>query len=332
MTISGTRVAAELEPLFTDESAAIVSVGVGEEILFERAHGLADRAHRVEMTVDTRCGIASGSKGFTALMMRSLIADDVLTLDTTARSLLGEDLPLIASDATVDHLLSHTAGIGDYLDEDGDIDDYALPVGVHQLVMTEDFLGVLDGFPTAFPAGTSFAYCNGGYMVLALLAERASGRTFHDLVRERVLQPAGMPDTDFLRTDSLPGDVAIGYLPDGRTNIFHLPVLGNGDGGAYSTVADFRRFWRALFAGDIVSIEVVEDMVRPRNAEEGFFRCGAGFFIRPIGSAVFLEGYDAGVSFRSVHDPATGLTHTVMANTSEGAWPISRRLNELLDV
>jgi CubicO group peptidase (beta-lactamase class C family) len=332
MTSSGPTIEAALEPLVTGDFAGVVSVSVGDDLLVERAYGLADRAHEIVMTVKTRCGIASGSKGFTALMVRSLVTDGALSLDSTARSLLGDDLPLIADDVTVEHLLTHTSGIGDYLNEDGDIDDYALSVPMQELATTEQFLAVLDGFPTAFPAGESFAYCNGGYVVLALLAERASGRSFHDLVRERVLVPADMTATDFLRTDSLPGDVAINYLTDGRSNIFHLPVLANGDGGAYSTVRDFRQFWRALFAGDIVTTDVVADMVRPRNSEEGFFRCGAGFFLRPTGSAVFLEGCDAGVSFRSVHDPESGMTHTVMATISQGAWPISRRLNELLDV
>jgi len=45
---------------------------------------------------------------------------------------------------------------------------------------------------------------------------------------------------------------------------------------------------------------------------------------------VLLEGYDAGVSFRSVHRPEDGLTHTAMGNDSTGAWPVTRRLDELL--
>jgi len=43
-----------------------------------------------------------------------------------------------------------------------------------------------------------------------------------------------------------------------------------------------------------------------------------------------LEGLDAGVSFRSVHDPTSTVTHTVISNSSYGAWPITRRLDDLL--
>jgi CubicO group peptidase (beta-lactamase class C family) len=314
--------------------SGVVSVSRGDDVLFERAYGLAHRAYRVPATTGTRFAIASGSKGFTALTVAGLVADGLLTYGTPARELLGADLPLIAADVTVEHLLTHTSGIGDYFDEGAGhgIDDYVLTVPVHELATTEQYVAALGGFPTAFPAGERFAYCNGGFVVLALLAERAAGRPFHDLVRERVFAPAGMSRTDYLRSDSLPGDAATGYLADGRTNVFHLPVLGGGDGGAYSTVGDMRAFWPALLAGRILDPAAVAELLRPRNGDPDGRRYGAGFWLRPTGSAVFLEGYDAGVSFRSVHDPATGLTHTVIANTSEATWPVSRRLNELLEL
>lgn len=316
--------------------SGVIRVDRGGDPEFAKAYGLADRAHGIPMTVETQLAIASGSKAFTALVVMGLVQDGLLTLTTTARSVLGEDLPLIADNVTVEHLLAHRSGIGDYLDEEAasSINDYLMPVPVHQLARTEQFLIVLDGYPTAFPAGERFSYCNGGYMVLALIAERVSGVDFHELVRRRVCQPAGLADTDFLRTDALPGRAAIGYLRiDGewRTNVFHLPVLGNGDGGIFTTVADVHRFWPALLAGRIVSTETVTEMLLPRSdvpAES--MRYGLGFWLHGSTDAVMLVGYDAGVSFRTVLDPGNGVMHTVMANTSDGAWPISRALEDEL--
>ncbi len=92
-------------------------------------------------------------------------------------------------------------------------------------------------------------------MVLALIAERTSGNAFHELVRRQVLAPAGMVDTVFLRSDELPG-AGRGRLPDrrrARTNVFHIPVRGNGDGGIYSTLADIHALWAAFFGASIVS-------------------------------------------------------------------------------
>ena len=199
-----------------------------------------------------------------------------------------------------------------------------------ELALTEDYLAVLDGHPTAFPAGERFAYCNGGYVVLALIAERASATPFHDLVRDRVLGPAGMDETAYLRSDELPGRAAVGYLAgDGlRTNVLHLPVRGSGDGGVYSTAADIASLWRAFFAGRIVPAGWVSEMVRPRSGvPEESKRYGLGFWLHESTDVVHLEGYDAGVSFRSTHDPATATTRTVISNTSEGAW----EMIELLD-
>jgi CubicO group peptidase (beta-lactamase class C family) len=301
------------------------------------AYGFADRAHQIPNAPDMLYATASGTKGLTALVVMSLVERGTLHLATTARSLLSGDLPLIADDVTVEHLLAHRSGIGDYLDEDAltDITDYALPVPVHTLATTEDYLPVLDGHPTAFRAGERFAYNNGGYVVLALLAERASGVNFHQLVRTLVTEPAGMADTVFLRSDELPGRAAVGYLHvEGlQTNVFHLPVLGTGDGGAYMTVTDLSRFWDSLFAGRIVSRETVAEMVRPRSDwPDKPRRYGLGFHLAASGDAAWLEGYDAGVSFLSLHEPPTATTYSVMSNWSEGAWPMARMLNERLGI
>ncbi|MGI8924476.1 MAG: serine hydrolase domain-containing protein [Fimbriimonadales bacterium] len=318
-----------------DELAGLVAeigfsgvVQVGRQQL---AHGEADRAHGILNSVETRFAIASGSKGMTALAVMSLVADGVLSLETRARSLLGGDLTLVDDTVTVEHLLAHRSGIGDYLDEEAEweADDYVLTRPVHELTTTEAFVPMLEGFAQKFEPGTAFSYCNGGFIVLALLAGRASGVGYHELVRERVLSPAGMRRSDFLRSDRLPGDTAIGYLVDGRTNVFHLPVLGNGDGGLYTTLDDMSAFWESLFAGRILPRELVDEMVRPRSdVPEEHARYGLGFWLDEHGPQVSLTGYDAGVSFRSVHDPTTGCTWTVMANTSAGAWPIARRLSE----
>jgi hypothetical protein len=143
-----------------------------------------------------------------------------------------------------------------------------------------------------------------------------------------------MVDSAFLRSDELPARAAVGYLEgDGslRTNVLHLPVEGTGDGGLYSTVADVHALWPAFLGGRIVSPAWVAEMTRPRSdvpAESK--RYGLGFWLHPTGDAVMLEGFDAGVSFRTVHDPVSRVTHTVIANSSYGAWPVTRRLDEVL--
>jgi CubicO group peptidase (beta-lactamase class C family) len=298
------------------------------------AYGLADRAHEIPNTLETVFGVASGTKTLTALTVMGLVERGTLELGTTARSLLGDELPLVADDVTIEHLLAHRSGIGDYLDEhDLDVHDYVMPVPVHQLATTENYLTVLDGHQTAFVAGERFAYNNAGYVLLALLAERATGVEFYDLVRTLVCEPAGMTDTAFLRSDELPGRAAMGYLSaDGlRTNVLHLPVRGTGDGGIYSTAADISTLWDAVLAGRIVPAARVADMLRPRSDwPEESERYGLGFHLHATRDDAWLEGYDAGVSCVSWHQPQSALTVTVIANWTDGAWPIHRVLREHL--
>jgi CubicO group peptidase (beta-lactamase class C family) len=315
--------------------SGVVSVDRSGSVELRKAYGLADRGHGIANTIETRFGIASGAKALTALTVVSLIEDGSLELATTARSVLGKDLPLIGEDVTIEHLLSHRSGIGDYLDEDAghEVTDYVMPIPVHELATTEEYLAVLDGHPTVFPAGERFAYCNGGFVVLALIAERTSGTPFHELVRRRVCEPAGMRDTEFLRSDELPGNAALGYLTvEGpRTNVFHLPVRGSGDGGIYSTAADIGALWSAFVDGRIVSRAWVDEMLRPRSVDpRDSSRWGLGFFLHASTDVVMLEGSDAGVSFRSMHDPSSAMTSTVISNTSEAAWPIADLLEERL--
>jgi len=314
--------------------SGVVRVDRANGVELQKAYGLADRAHDVPNAVDTQFGIASGTKGLTALTVVSLIEDGVLDLDTSVRSLLGTDLPTIRNDVTIEHLLGHRSGIGDYLDETAhpDATEYVMPVPVHELATTEQYLAVLDGHEAAFAPGERFAYCNGGYVVLALVSERASGTPFHELVARRVCDPAEMEDTAFLRSDELPGRAAIGYLGGGpRTNVLHLPVRGSGDGGIYSTAADVAALWSAFFSGRIVRPAWTAEMVRPRsNAPDHGMRYGLGFWLHASTDAVMLEGADAGVSFRSVHARGPGVTHTVISNTTDGAWPVTTVLDEQL--
>ena len=299
------------------------------------AHGLAERAFGVPNRLDTQFGVASIAKSLTAMTVVSLVADGLLGLGAGVRDVLGDELPDIAPDVTVEHLLAHRSGIGDYLDEDLDFgpSDYVMTRPVHEFVTTDDYVPSLRGHPTKFTAGERFSYCNGGYVVLALVIERATGRRFHDVLAERVCVPAGLAHTAYHRSDELPAGVARGYVDDGlRTNVLHLPVRGSGDGGVHTTVGDLHTLWDAFLDGRVVDDRWVAEMLRPRSVDpESGRRYGLGLWLAPTGDGVVMNGYDAGVSARTAHVPSRSLTWTVVANTSDGIRPLVRHLAEQLE-
>ena len=117
--------------------------------------------------------------------------------------------------------------------------------------------------------------------------------------------------------------------------MLHLPVRGVGDGGIATTAADVHRLWQALDAGLVVSPDTLALMTRPHSDDTGSsggHRYGLGFWL-PVGDGlVEMEGYDAGASFRSTHRAADGLTVTVLSNWTDGAWPVAKRLANVLGI
>ena len=147
--------------------------------------------------------------------------------------------------------------------------------------------------------------------------------------------PAGMTSTDFFRSDMLPPGSALGYLTDGRTNVFHLPVIGTGDGGAYTTADDMMRFWDALFAGRIVASPMVERMTSENDrlrieVDEGHDSYGLGFWIGADRTTTLLVGQDAGVSFRSGANRSSGLQFCLIANNASDVWPVAAVIDRYL--
>ena len=329
MTVLATDLAAVAE---TEDFAGVVRVRIPGEPSVELERGFADRSAQRPILGSTRFGVASGTKGLTALTILHLAEAGLLTLDTPAAAIVGHHLPNVPAEVTIDHLLSHRSGIGDYLDEEA-LDDDAHVLGdrsAHLFVQPSDYVHLL-AVPEAREApGTAFRYNNSGFMVLALIVETLTG-DYHAAVEERVLGPAGMHRSGFFRSDDLPPDTAVGYLQNGRSNVFHLPVVGGGDGGVYLCADDTSSLWAALFGGRIVSpasVALLTEVVSDGHPNGAY---GRGVWLGDGGDHVWIEGQDAGVSFQSGVRRARGVEYSVFSNTSDGAWPLVRRILEVTD-
>ena len=318
----------EIAALLADDFSGVVSVRSGSKRTVV-VQGFADRATGMVIEAGTRFGCASAAKTFTALVALRAIKAGALELDTLVARLVPEH-PQLHPEVTVRHLLEHTSGIGDYLAEDDEIDieSVVLPVPVAELDTPAAVLPMLDLAPHAEP-GEPFRYNNGGYVLLAVVAERAEGRSHYDQAQD-IFDAAAMSDSGFFRSDQLPENTALGYLESGATNIDNLPVRGNGDGGVYLTVGDVDRFWDALRDGRLLPAELRDQMTTPRHDAGSDGHYGWGLWLNAEGSAWSMEGMDAGVSFRSTHAPAKALTLTVVSNTTSGAWPALRAIGPLV--
>lgn len=321
--------------------SGVVSIRRHDEVVYTRAAGLADRSHQIANTPHTRFGIASGTKFFTALAIGQLIAQGRLKFSTRLNECV--DLPFshYAPEITLQHLLTHTSGIPDYFDETQwpDPTQFTLSRPWYTFKGPRDYLADFPDAPMMFAPGSQFAYCNGGYILLGLVIEAVTGQTYQHFVEESIFRAAGMSRSGFFAFNQLPEQTAWGYIEDAagwRTNIYNLPIVGASDGGAYTTVDDLAALWRAFWAYQIVPAELVAAFTRPsiRAEVEGeAIYYGHGVWInqtphQPV--EIYMLGGDAGVSFRSAVWPTTGLQLTVIANTTDGAWPVVRDVRAAL--
>ncbi len=333
MTFDAAAFRAEIAAVADDgDFSGAVVVHRGGEAIVDLARGMADRVARREVTSATAFGLASITKGFTAVGVATMVEDGSLSWDTTVDE-LSDLFPMIDRGVTVEQLLSHTSGIGDYLDEEllGDIDDEVMTAPVRELVDPEAYLPMLLGHPQRETPGTVFRYNNSGFVVLSILMG-AAGPGFRNIVESRILEPTMMTSSGFFDVAALPEHAAVGYLTDGRTNVTHLPARGAGDGGMYTTASDLLLFWAALERGAVLPAATVGrltgatgntiDAARNRQG----LRYGLGFWRDEPLDLVFLVGMDAGVSACTGVHRSTDTVYAVLSNTSSGAWPVTKAI------
>jgi CubicO group peptidase (beta-lactamase class C family) len=325
----------------THDFSGVVSIRHQGQILYEQAAGYADRSNRIANSLNTRFGIASGTKFFTALAIGKLIATQKLSFSTKLHDCLALDFPHYSSEITIRHLLTHTSGIPDYFDEEKftDFDHFFVNRPWYELKGPRDYLAVFPDEPMKFPPGTRFSYSNGGYILLGVVIEEVTGLPYQHYVEQAIFQAIGMKRSGYFAFNQLPEQTALGYIEeagDWRTNIYNLPIVGASDGGAYTTADDLATLWKAFWGAEIVPPDLVElfstPSVKAETQGEGvYYGHGLWIHVEPDGQPeVYVTGGDAGVSFRSSLKRATDLQVTVLSNTTNGAWPVLRDMDNAL--
>jgi CubicO group peptidase (beta-lactamase class C family) len=244
-------------------NGAVLAARDGREI-YAGAHGTADIASNAPLNADTRFALASIGKAFTHVAIAQLMQAGHLSSDDTIGELL-PDYPTAASrGATVEQLLTHSAGVADifgpvFRDTPKD-----------QLASNHDYFRLVSQQPPAFAPGAQEQYCNGCYVVLGEIIARISGQSYEDYIAAHVFAPAGMTRSGFFRHDQLPENTArYTGRPQGQNgplmdvSRFH-GVAGSGAGNAYSTLRDMLAFDNALREHRLINPDYTAQVLRGR--------------------------------------------------------------------
>lgn len=318
--------------------SGVVSVTQQEQTITAVAYGQANLTEERQNRFNTRFGIASGCKLFTAIAVCQLVEQGRLSFDSKVLEWLQDyEFPLFSREITVHQLLTHSSGIPDYFDEEVMEDFAALwkETPMYTLRRPADFLLLFAAQPMKFTPGERFHYNNAGYIMLGLLVETVSGRSFAEYVEQYIFRPCGMTDSGYFALDALPGNTALGYTENGNgefiSNIYSIPVIGGADGGAFVTAADMQRLWAGLLEHKLLQPKTTDLLLTPHIREDEDTYYGYGVWITVRNGEVLkyhVMGSDPGVSFRSAVYPASGITFTALCNRSRGAYRMMQLVEE----
>ena len=250
-----------------DSPGCALGVMQGGDLTYERGYGMADLEEGRPITPSTRFYAASVSKQFTAASVLLAEQEGALSAEDPVRRHVPE-LPSYGDTVRIRHLAHHTSGIRDMyglMDLAGLGLEAATVEDVVELVARQGDLN--------FAPGEEHLYSNSGYLLMARIVERATGRSLRQYARERIFAPLGMDDTHF-HDDALHfiPRKAVGYEADddgeGVERAYLAGFTGVGPGGMWTTVRDLAE-WNELFAGREVIGEGLVDRMKERAVLRG---------------------------------------------------------------
>jgi len=254
------------------------------KIIYQKGYGLANLEQNVPITPQTVFDVGSISKQFTAISILFLEKQGKLRLDDDVRKYIPE-LPDYSKDGqkmTLLQLLNHTSGLRDYV-------SLFLLAGVHYDNVTTDedalqFIVRQKGLN--FSPGADWKYTGSGYLLLALVVQRVTGKKLKDFAEENIFQPLGMKQTQY-RNDhtSLIPNRALAYEQD-ESGVYKLSVSyaeQNGDGMIHTSVEDLQKWDENFYSGQIGGKELLAEMQERGKLADG----------RPVKytKGLFLQNY-----------------------------------------
>jgi CubicO group peptidase (beta-lactamase class C family) len=316
-----------------DAFSGSVLLELAGRVVLEESCGEAHKDFGVLNNAATRFNIASLPKMFAGVAIARLVQEGRVAFSDPVSKFL-PDFPTRegAAQIRVEHLLTHTSGIGNVFSA-----SYVegSPLRSREL----DALLALaagDSLRVREP-GTAWAYSNTGYLVLGRIIEEASGMRYEDFIARAIFDPAGMTQTCLCSLDRVNHNLAVGYIkefsPAGvayqSTYFLENIIQGSAAGGAYSTVTDLLRFGRALRSGGLIAPELVE-IVTSGKPELESAEYGYGFGILEPGKVVAHSGGTYGASANLEIGLGGQYTLAMLSNYSGGAaFPLVLRLRTI---
>ena len=284
-----------------------VLVARGEDVILSRGYGLANIEWQIANTPSTKFRLGSITKQFTAASILLLEERGKLKITDTIKTHL-PDAPATWDGITIQHLLSHTAGVPNFTAAP----DYRSTMTLS--TTPEQLIARFRDKPLDFAPGSKMSYSNSGYIVLGAIVEKASGVSYATFVEENLFKPAGMKDSGHDSNTAVIPRRAAGYVSGSagieNASFLHMTIPFSA-GALYSTTEDLLRWNLALFGGKLLSPPSLEKMITP-----GLNNYALGVGVRTLNGRKVIQhngGINGFNTFLSYY-PESRITIAVLAN------------------
>jgi len=304
-------------------SLAVVAKGKPVKV---RGYGFANLEHRVAATPETIYQSGSMGKQFTAMLILILAEEGKLSLDDRLGKFF-KDAPPAWNEMSIRQVLSHTAGLGEY-----DLDmrrEYTRDEVIRHCAKVESLS----------PPGTQWSYSNMGFMLLGFVAEQVEGKSYHQLVQDRIFKPLGMKTARGIEEADIIPNRAAGYVwrKDHLENQGWVTPTWNrtADGSLYFSIADLLVWENALREQKLVKAPAYQEMFTAQPLTRGKKApYGLGFFVGEYGSRKVIQhsGHWQGFSDDIFRTADGALTVILLSNLASVNTPrFAREIAALYD-
>ncbi|WP_460491286.1 serine hydrolase domain-containing protein [Dactylosporangium cerinum] len=237
-------------------SGTVLLLHRGRRVL-ARSYGMANKERSIANGPDTAFALGSITKLFTAVAVVQLVQQGKVSFHGTLGTYLDGFPPDVAGTVTVHHLLTHTSGMGDYMQSPGFWAQAPTWKSIEQA--WDGIMAFVRGGALAFPPGAGHAYSNSAYQALGAIVAKVSGRSYYDYVREHIFRPAGMTGSDFFTVPQWRDDRRIARPYSSQQSAARVDALdrhifvGSPAGNSFSTAGDLARFTAALLGDELLS-------------------------------------------------------------------------------
>lgn len=287
------------------------------------ASGVSDLKTQARLKPSDPMLAGSIGKTFVAATTLQLVGEGKLNLDEKIEKWLGNEIWFArlpnAKDITLRMLLNHSSGIPNHVDE-GSFQRAMFKSSGRDIRYEELIAYILDKKPL-FAVGKGFNYADTNYILVGMIVEKATGRTLYDEIVERILKPLKLDQTFPSNKNALP-QVANGYFQN-------KPIIAGGKfivnpqwewagGGFASTAEDIARWAQALYAGDVLQKNLLDEMLKGVKTEDGTeYGLGAEIAQGKLGKSYGHDGEFPGYLSDMRYFPAQKISVAVQVNSDE---------------